>query len=150
MIRTIPAEESHVTPLVKNMRQCDQAEFYYVTGSVDYQDSILDGIQMPNSRSYSIFADDQILCICGIIYKGPFNVVWAVGTNEIKNHKLAFYRETKNLLMKHRNDKPMRNYVYEGNWAAISYLERLGFTVEQPTPYGKLKHNFRHFYMMGV
>lgn len=150
MIRIIKADESHVTPLIKNLRNVDQAEIYYTTGSTDYFDTILDGINAPDSDAYSIFSDEKLLCICGIVRRPFYNIVWALGTNEIKNHKLAFYRETKRLLMSHRNDFPMVNYVYEGNPDAKAYLQRLGFTLEQPAPYGKMKKMFHHFHMRGA
>lgn len=150
MIRIIKADESHVTPLIKNLRNVDQAEIYYTTGSTDYFDTILDGINAPDSDAYSIFSDEKLLCICGIVRRPFYNIVWALGTNEIKNHKLAFYRETRRLLMSHINEFPMVNYVYEGNPDAKGYLQRLGFTLEQPAPYGKMKKMFHHFHMRGA
>lgn len=150
MIRIIPADESHILPLIKNLRSVDQAEIYYTTGSVDYYDTILEGIKSPDSYSYSIFAGDEILCICGMVKRDLYNIVWALGTNEIKNHKLAFYRETKLLLMAHRNDNPMVNFVYEGNQDAKQYLIRLGFKLEPAAPYGKMKKMFHHFAMEGI
>lgn len=150
MIRILPASEDHVPLLIKGLRSIDQAEIYYTTGSVDYQDTILYGINDPDSVSYSIFSDEDILCICGMVRRPFYNIVWALGTNEIKKHKLAFFRETKKLLMSHRNENPMVNYVYEGNQDAKAYLERLGFTLEQPVPYGKMKKRFHHFSMGGI
>lgn len=150
MIRTIPADESHVMPLLKNLRNIDQAEIYYTTGSTDYQDTIIEGINAPDSVAYSIFSDDTLLCICGVVRRPFYNIVWALGTNEIKNHKLAFYRETRRLLMINRNEFPMVNYVYEGNPDAKAYLTRLGFTIEDAAPYGKMKKMFHHFHMRGA
>lgn len=149
MIRVIPADESHVLPLIKNLRTIDQAEIYYTTGSTDYQDTIIEGIQSPDSVSYSIFADHMILCICGLIHRDDYDIVWALGTNEIKNHKLSFYRETKRLLMSHRGKNPLVNCVYEGNLEAIAYLRRLGFTIEDAAPYGTIGKRFHHFHMRG-
>lgn len=150
MIKVIPADESHVLPLIKNLRSVDQAEIYYTTGSVDYADTVLEGINSPRSNTYSIFADDEILCICGIVRRDLYDIVWALGTNEIKNYKLAFFRETKRLLMSHRGKNPMVNFVYEGNQDAKQYLTRLGFILEDPTPYGKMKKMFHHFTMEGI
>lgn len=150
MIKVIPADESHIPLLIKNMRCIDQAEVYYTTGSVDYYDTILEGINSPDSVSFSIFADEAILCICGIVRRELYDIVWALGTNEIKNHKLAFYRETKKLLMAHRGHNPMVNFVYEGNHAAKAYLTRLGFKLEDPAPYGKIEKRFHHFTMGGI
>lgn len=150
MIKIIQADESHVMPLLKNLRNIDQAEMYYSTGSTDHYDTVIEGINSPDSVSYSIFADNRILCICGLVRRDYYDIVWALGTNDIQSHKLAFYRETRRLLMAHRGANPMVNYVYSGNADSIAYLRRLGFTIVEPIPYGKLGKLFHHFYMRGA
>lgn len=150
MIRVIPAEESHVPLLVRGLRQIDRTEIYYTTGSVDFADTILEGIHSPDSVSFSIFHDDVMLCICGMVRRDRYNIVWALGTNDINNYKLAFFRETKKLLMNHRNHNPMVNFVYQGNESSKAYLQRLGFILEDAVPYGKLKKKFHHFWMKGI
>ena len=150
MIRVVAADESHVWPLVKNMRAVDQAECYYTTGHVEHAETNVEGINAKNGRAWAIFADDTLLCICGIVKHPFYNVVWALGTNAINDHKLAFYRETKKLIMLNRDNNPMVNFVHESNVNAKAYLERLGFILEAPKPYGKLKKYFHHFKMDGI
>lgn len=75
---------------------------------------------------------------------------WLLGTDEVASYPRALTRIAKRHIAIMRETYPvLLNYVDERNADSVGWLRLLGFTVEEPTPYGIEGRPF-HRFMMGV
>jgi hypothetical protein len=131
----------------ERMRIADQQEFYKVTGSFNFFDQIMHGIDSDQSKTYTLVLDGKASAIIGTIEKQDFQVVWACATDKVNSYKLSFIKALKTLMKKHEKDrKPFVNYVDVKNENAIKFLKASGFILLDKEPYGKLKEYFYPFY----
>lgn len=100
-------------------------------------------------------ADHEPICAFGIGQRTLMDNVgipWLLGTPEIRKHPRPFLN-----LSKHWIDAAMWSYSYERleNWVdvrhtrAVKWLKWLGFTIEEPTPFGPDRMLFHRFHMGG-
>lgn len=86
---------------------------------------------MLNSRSYTFFLFGEIGGMFGVLDNG---VVWAVFTQAIDRHPLAFLRSSRKFF--EALDVDVFQYVDARNEKAVKWFEWLGFEVSDPVPFG--------------
>lgn len=146
MIEIKQATEKDARYLAKNLRQADKDEFYKVSGSHDFYDQIMHGLNSEDSHTYALYNNGYALAIVGCIEMQDFQVVWACGTDEINKHPKSFIQAMRKLSEKHQLErKPYVNYVDCDNHNAIRFLKASGFTLLEAEPYGKLEKYFYPF-----
>ena len=146
MIEVRLANNQDALYISENMRQADQEEFYKVTGDRDFIKSIALGMDSQDSVTYCFLFDSVPFALVGCIEKQDYQIVWACGTNRVREFGKSFVLETRKLLKRHYKEyKPYLNYVDAENTNAIRYLKHVGFQINEAIPYGKLNCKFHPF-----
>ena len=74
--------------------------------------------------------------------------IWLLGTDEIFNHPVTFYRESKKILpLLMQNYSYLENYVDARNLLSLRWLKWLGFTIDNAQIMGVENRNFHHVYI---
>ena len=96
-------------------------------------------------------ADDTPICAFGIGQRTLMDNVgipWLLGTPEIRKHPKIFLRASKNWVRQAaRRYTRLENYVDARHTRAVKWLKWLGFTLDEPAPYGPDKMLFHRFYL---
>lgn len=73
-------------------------------------------------------------------------VPWMLATPVMEKHRYRFLREAKHYFERmDRAFERMENHVWSGNLKSIWWLTWLGFTIEEPKPYGPFGAPFLRF-----
>lgn len=94
-------------------------------------------------RSWVMFIEGEPAALFGHVEHDGYAVPWAVVTTQAERHPLPFLRISRAFI----RSLPMMlvNMVDARNEQVIRWLEWLGFTIEEPVPYGKNGELFRRF-----
>lgn len=98
---------------------------------------------MLNSDARTVFINEEPAAMFGIIRNEDHNVVWAVFTQAIDRHPIAFLRESRRLA--DAFDCAIVNYVDARNAKAVKWFKWLGFHVSEAEPYGPHGALFHRF-----
>ncbi|GJL37897.1 hypothetical protein TUM17576_47170 [Enterobacter hormaechei] len=148
-VKIIPATIEHVPLILPNVRQADIDELYAVS-LMSTEDTILLGLRTA-TLAWSGFANGELVTMFGV---SPASMVggngtpWLVSTHLVEKYQKTFLRGSRHALQAMLDVYPhLENYVDERNHAAKAWLHWLGFTLEDPTPYGALGLNFHRFHL---
>jgi hypothetical protein len=125
--------------LLTDLRQAEVDELEQL--GVDSEKCMRIGLLAGGART--VFIDDEPAAMFGIIDAGEHNVVWAVFTQAIDRHPIAFLRESRRLAEAFERD--VINYVDARNVKAVKWFRWLGFEVSEPVPYGPNGALFHRF-----
>jgi hypothetical protein len=125
--------------LLGDLRQAEVDEL--TTLGVDSELCMRMGLFAGGART--VFINDEPAAMFGIIDYGDHNVVWAVFTQAIDRHPIAFLRESRRLA--EGFDREVVNYVDARNTKAVKWFRWLGFEVSDPVPYGPNGALFHRF-----
>ena len=89
-------------------------------------------------ESYAVYIDGDLVAVYGVsrLPDGWF-IPWALTSDHVFKHQRAFYRESKRILAELR--EKYRHMIQMVHWKyreSLSWLARLGFTVEPPIRWG--------------
>lgn len=129
------------------MREADRLEVEASSGNI--HDTLYKSIHI-SKRSLAVSVEGKLLYIIGIVKPTLLSdkgIPWLLGTNEIKRHKKVFMRSTYELLKETMAEcRELENYVDARNTDSIKWLKFMGFTLDEPIPFGKEKKPFHRFY----
>lgn len=97
-----------------------------------------------STNAVTIFLHGEPAGIVGVIDYGDYRLPWAVFTTAIDRHPLPFLRGCKAWM--DRVDGFLLNYVDARNTMTIRWLKWLGFTIDEPIPYGVNGEPFCRFW----
>ena len=93
----------------------------------------------------------EAVCVFGISQRMILDYAgtpWLLGTPEIQDHPRAFLSASRRWVqLKMRDFTILENFVDVRHTRAVRWLGWLGFTLEDPKPYGLDNLPFHHFYM---
>ncbi|MAE81629.1 MAG: hypothetical protein CMB80_02750 [Flammeovirgaceae bacterium] len=73
--------------------------------------------------------------------------IWMLGTDELENHSIRFIRECHKAVVDISEGMAIiENWCDARNELTLRWLKWLGFTIEDPEPYGMYQLPFHHFY----
>ena len=129
------------------IRQADTDELWATSKSTPEQ-AMANGLSM-SSDVWTMTVDGNPLCMCGVVSVGQsVGVPWMIGTEDIERHAMAFLRlSVRHMKVVVANYNHLINYVDDRNVIAISWLKWLGFTMDEPAPFGPFGVMFRRFEM---
>ena len=128
-------------------RDADVAEAY-AAGGTSVEEALLMGLRSSHI-SGTIIIDGTPVAMFGVVrtdLASGTGVPWMFGTHDLlKHHRLALTegRRIVGILMQHHTR--LVNCVDARNRAAIRWLEKLGFTIFAPVPYGPRGELFHPF-----
>jgi len=145
-VRFEPARVSHVYHIMAHIREADRVELEDATGVLS---SMVIARGIGASDAIMSYIDDKPIAVYGVVPVSAVESVgvpWMVGTNYIADYKVKFGRHSQDVVAAWKNDyNYLFNYVDDRNTTAKDWLGWLGFTLDDPAPYGAANKPFRRF-----
>ncbi len=148
-VKIIPSNLMHAVFIAENVRDEDREEMWAATLQTPgralrmgwlYSDQCLTGM-----------IDGKPVCMWGVLgesFVTNHGTPWMVAAKGIDDNAMMFLRHCKGPVMDLlRGYDTLENYVDARNTRSITWLKWLGFTVEEPRPYGALNMPFHRFFM---
>lgn len=125
--------------LIDEIREPDKIELEAAAGSPYYQ-VIRDGYKQNAHHSWTGHANNNVVAVFGIkrlTALSDVGVPWLISTNLVPKYRGVFMRYSKQIFdLVKRDYNYLCNYVDKRNIVAIRWLKWLGFTIQEPEPYG--------------
>lgn len=137
--------------MAPHVRPADVDEAYAASG-LPIERALADSVRF-SSHAWAGTVDGEVACIFGV---APVNLLagkgapWLLGTELIERHAIAFLRRNRSyirIMLSMYNH--LENHVDCRNAQSIQWLRWLGFTFDEPAPYGHLRMPFMRFEMRG-
>lgn len=95
---------------------------------------------------------DRLICIFGYVPQGPILTPmaspWMLGTALLERNAGGLIRSTRAYVAAWREQYPLLvNFVDARNTASVRYLKAVGFTLDEPAPFGHAGLPFHRFHM---
>lgn len=143
----IPATQAHVAQMLPHVRQDDRNEVMAAGGMPI--ETVLPGCVAESEMAWSGMVDEQVACIFGVTGASILSETgypWLIGTDLIEQHAKAFLRRNKQMVRTMLERYPrLENYVDVRNATSIQWLKWLGFSMQEPAPYGVYRMQFMKF-----
>jgi hypothetical protein len=118
--------------LAGNLREADYLEVE-ASGYDSALECLLIGLESQDTTYVGCDCDDKPFLICGTREDESGGLVWAMGTDDIMNHKKEFIAISRVWLDKcHEKYDELHNCVHSKNEEHINWLRWLGFSFGQP------------------
>ncbi len=141
----VPAAAEHIEPIAAAIRQADCNECW-AAGAMTARDALrmsLDGAAL--ARTWLV--DGQPAAMGGISGERESASIWLLTTDLVEQHRRRFLADSRRSLDAVKDDYELLfNFVDVRNRRTIRWLKWLGFTIEEPRPYGPLGMPFHFFY----
>ena len=135
-----------VDELCQNIREADKREISALT-KLPMHFAIRKSIRA-SQHCFSLYVGLDLVCIWGVSIREDKAHPWMIGTHQISNHKREFWKASKEALRWMKTLSPhLENHVFAEHTEAIVWLQRLGFAIEEPSPYGCDKKIFSRFWL---
>lgn len=148
-VEVVPAQAEHIVAISDRLRPADVAELWAGSRS-EPLDALVRAVRV-SSESWAGVVDGETICLFGV---APMSVLggrgspWMLGTDGVDRNFVTFLRGCRAVVSRWRSVYPtLENVVDERNVAAHRWLRWLGFTLDEPRPYGPDKMPFRPFHM---
>ena len=132
-----------------NVRECDVREIWRTSLS-DPNIAIRRSI-IASRDVWTALWDGEIMAVFGVADKSVVNKVgspWLLASDLLLEHKREFITNTKIYMEEVKQGYDLlTNYIDDDNKITQIWLEYLGFTLEDPVPYGAIGKPFRKFTM---
>lgn len=144
------ASEADALRIAPLLRSADYNEVCASYGS-DIEAALTDAVRRSAGLCWAVYRGGQILMLMGT---APLNMTtgmgspWLLGTPAADRVPKALHRIAKEKIAESRRQYPhLVNYVDVRNSRSARWLERLGFTLHPPEPYGPFGLPFHRFDM---
>jgi len=131
-----------------NMRQADRDEIWASDHLTPWR-GVTESLKMSHYSSIAVIDDEPIaafgLVVANIL--GSTGVPWLPGTDAITKYFRAFIRHSF-VLTSQMNEKcdTLVNYVHAENINSVKLLRAVGFTIDDPVPFGVEGELFHRFH----
>lgn len=143
------ARDADIDLMLPHIREPDIAEMW-AAGRYTPEYALRQGLAQSDA-TWTGIVNDEIVCMFGVSagsILGGIGVPWMIGTHAIDRHAASFVRHSRGaLLMMQSRYEYLVNFVDDRNEAAKRWLGWLGFTIEEPRPFGPYRLPFRLFWM---
>ena len=135
-IKIVPATKQHAVELGRIMRRKDREEIL-ASGNLEPEKGLRASINA-SLEAYAVYIDGDLCAVYGISkLPGGWFIPWALTSEHVFKHPMAFYRESKRIVAELREKyRYMIQMVHWKYLESLSWLTRLGFTVEPPVKWG--------------
>ncbi|WP_271311450.1 hypothetical protein [Yersinia intermedia] len=146
-VQIVPATQEHAAALLPRVRQADVDEFY--AAALMSPDEVIQRSMSASTVCFAGLVDGEVIVLFGVVPGSiltGFGVPWLVAADSMERYQFTFLRHCKPAVRYILSIYPrLENYVDTRNSAAKRWLHWLGFTIDDPIPYGALKLPFHHF-----
>lgn len=141
-----------IEALAADMRQADIDEIWASNHHTPIQ-SLMDGWKLSNF-SVVVMVNDEPCVMLGLVIRDILTgtgVPWLLGTESALKYKRQFFTQVPVVIDEMLNICPkLFNYVYIKNKISIKWLRHIGFTLDEPLPYGRDGELFHKFHLERV
>ncbi|MEH4965229.1 hypothetical protein PO428_21830 [Escherichia coli] len=145
----VPATAELIEAMLPNVRQVDVDEFMATNGWTPRR--VLETGLRTSTFCCAGLINDEVVTIFGVApgsMIGGNGIPWLVGTDALEKYQRTFLRRCGKVVNAMLNVYPyLENYVDARNHTARIWLHWLGFTIEEPQPYGANGLLFHRFHM---
>ena len=138
-----------IESIADDMRQADADEVWASNHHTPLE-SLKEGWWL-SDFSTVVMCDNEPLVMIGLVKRDMLTgsgVVWMLGANRALKYKKQFFTQTKPVIDEMLTICPrLCNMVHSKNTVSIKWLEWLGFTIDEPTPYGPEGELFHRFHL---
>ncbi len=140
-------EPDDIPKFCENVRQCDIDEIKASCGLSPEQ--VLNSTLYFHGLSALLSIDGDMVCVFGVTdLLDSRGVPWIIATNNIKKYPKSFIKASDQIFPLLIEDfEYLENYVDTRNTTSIRWLERLGFEIMPPEPFGVDNMPFHKFRM---
>lgn len=145
----VDATTEHLEYIQQNMREADREELwaaYHMDPAHSLQISML-----CSTRCWTGLIDGVPICMFGVVPASLVESVgrpWMIGTPAVEKFDRIFLKHCHEVVKNMASEyKTLYNFVDLRNKKAIRWLKWLGFTMEEPAPFGPFNLPFRRFTM---
>jgi len=135
--------------LADDMRQADVDEIWASNHHTPIE-ALLKG-WMLSERSVVVTVNDEPCVMIGLVIRDILSgsgVPWLLGTENALKYKRHFIKQVPAVINEMLNISPkLFNYVHVENKISINWLKRIGFTFDEPAPYGYENEMFYRFHL---
>ena len=137
--------DADIKYLADNLRAIDRQEIFEVSG---FDPVVSLAFARQHSRDFRIrFFDGKPAVAYGVSTFDPLakeGCVWLLGTDAIDKHPLIFARYVKGVIDELRHGySNVFNYCRHDNHKTLNLLYWLGFTIDDPVPFGRFNIPYR-------
>jgi hypothetical protein len=140
-VRIVPATPELARLMAPRMRPADVAEVRAAAGYTPLE-ALLDSIENSEVSACALF-DGEPACIWGVaalrssVTQGRMGAVWMLTADPVERHPRAFWRGCRRELRRLFEFYDVLINAIDGrNEQALRWGARLGFRLDQPSPYG--------------
>jgi hypothetical protein len=145
----MPATIEMAVDLGPRLRQSDIDEVAAFSGR-DAGQALVDGA-LKSSISMAMLIDGRCAAVAGVVRAGEapwLGCIWCLASDEAMIRKAAFLKGSRKFMaMAKRDFTTLANYVDNRNTKSQRWLLWLGFTLEEPRPFGLSQMPFRFFWL---
>lgn len=140
-VRFEVATRRHARELARCMRAKDKAE---IKSSGNFPPEPCVRMAINHSvESYAAYVGNDLLGVFGVQTYREFQAIWFMSGEAVDKYPMTFYRASKLVVSYLRGRYPlMMNMIHCAYPEAARWVERLGFTLSPPEPYGARKELF--------
>lgn len=150
MIKFVKPTVEMIECISADMRQADKDEVWASNHHGPYE-ALMKGWQASDYISVALSEEGEPLVILGLVKRDILTgsgIVWMLGTNESMKHKKEFLKQTKQVIDEMLTICPrLCNMVHNKNRSSVAWLKWLGFTLDEPIPYGPENELFHRFHL---
>lgn len=148
-IQLIRPTPEGVRYIAETMREDDKAEILLASGESPIE-ALEAGVEMSDYIAMAVI-NGTPCSIFGLVVKNLLcgsGVPWLLSSEAVLSHKRQFLLQSQSVLSSMLDVcSELMNYVHVDNGFSIRWLQRIGFTLEDPEPYGVSGALFHKFYM---
>lgn len=144
----MPADPVFAKGIDRYLRPADVEELRLMSGRAP-EPVVRECIEL-SDKAWVAFINGEFAAIAGIgsgTTLGGGGRPWMMGSEVLEKHPLLFVRRSKLLVEEMAQEYgKLYNLVWDGHTAAKKWLQAVGFTLEEPKPYGVFGAPFRYFW----
>ncbi|EAW2320551.1 hypothetical protein E5C59_19605 [Salmonella enterica subsp. enterica] len=145
----VPATGEHIEAIIPLVRQADIDEFLEINGWSPRR--VLETGLRTSTFCCAGLINGEVVTVFGVAPAsmiGGSGIPWLVGTDALEKYQRTFLRRCGKVVNAMLTVYPyLENYVDARNHTARIWLHWLGFTIDEPQPYGINNLPFHRFHM---
>jgi hypothetical protein len=149
VVKFVKPTKELIEALAADMRQADVDEIWASNHHTPIE-ALTNGLAI-SDRCAVVTVDGEPCVMLGLVIRDILSgsgVPWLLGTEAALKHKRKFLTQVPAVIDEMLNICPrLFNYVHADNKVSIKWLKRVGFTLDDPAPYGRDKESFHRFYL---
>lgn len=135
-VRLEPANKRHARAMARITRPEDAAEMW-ASGKLLPEQGVRASINRA-TEAWAGYVGDDLLAVFGVTdYQNGWAAPWAISSVHVNRHALTYYRASKVVIEHYRSQYPQMVQMISAEYhGALRWVERLGFKLRGPEPFG--------------